>query len=48
MNEFIYSKYAEISVDKSGTGEEAVLFIHAGIADRRMWLNETKTSVFYY
>lgn len=48
MNEFIYSKYAEISVDKSGTGEEAVLFIHAGIADRRMWLNETKSLAHQY
>ncbi|GEQ33159.1 alpha/beta fold hydrolase [Marinilactibacillus psychrotolerans] len=48
MNEFIYSKHAKISVDKSGTGEEVVLFIHAGIADKRMWFNEIKSLAHQY
>lgn len=39
--EVIISDQATITVETAGTGEP-ILFIHAGIADRRMWANEIK------
>lgn len=36
MSDLIISEQAKISVDTYGSGE-AILFIHAGIADKRMW-----------
>lgn len=36
MSDLIISEQAKISVDTYGNGE-AILFIHAGIADKRMW-----------
>lgn len=39
MHQYILSEQAKISVESSGSGK-LLMLLHAGIADKRMWLNE--------